>query len=75
MLFLDIVVCFGGRVGEGSLKKKRPASRTTKWTYPEEVVTELTNLMGYKISVPRRREKAKWNDKNRTGKLTLSQNS
>ena len=50
LLFLDIVVCFGGRVGEGSLKKKRPASRTTKWTYPEEVVTELTNLMEYKIS-------------------------
>lgn len=50
LLFLDIVVCFGGRVGEGALKNKRPASRTTKWTYPEEVVTELTNLMGYKIS-------------------------
>ena len=50
LLFLYFVVCLGGRVGEGSLKKKRPASRTTKWTYPEEVVTELTNLMGYKIS-------------------------
>ena len=41
----------GGRGGEGGVKEqKRPASRTTKWTYPEEVVTELTNLMGYKIS-------------------------